>query len=42
LAVVLIVGVAEAKKAKFEVTYTSREQIEKYVDQMLSITPKGC
>ena len=31
--------VAEAKKVKFEVTYTSGEQIEKYVDEMLSITP---
>ena len=30
---------AEAKKVKFEVTYTSGEQIEKYVDEMLSITP---
>ena len=29
------------KKAKFEVTYTSGEQIEKYVDEMLSITPKA-
>jgi tripartite-type tricarboxylate transporter receptor subunit TctC len=33
--------VAEAKKVKFEVTYTSGEQIEKYVDEMLSITPKA-
>jgi len=33
--------VAEAKKAKFEVTYTSGEQIEKYVDEMLAITPKA-
>jgi tripartite-type tricarboxylate transporter receptor subunit TctC len=32
---------AEAKKVKFEVTYTSGEQIEKYVDEMLSITPKA-
>ncbi|MBI4491013.1 MAG: hypothetical protein HY694_18180 [Deltaproteobacteria bacterium] len=33
--------VAEAKKVKFEVTYTSGEQIEKYVDDMLAITPKA-
>ena len=33
--------VAEAKKVKFEVTYTSGEQIEKYVDEMLAITPKA-
>jgi tripartite-type tricarboxylate transporter receptor subunit TctC len=32
---------AEAKKVKFEVTYTSGEQIDKYVDEMLSITPKA-
>jgi tripartite-type tricarboxylate transporter receptor subunit TctC len=33
--------VAEAKKVKFQVTYTSGEQIEEYVEQMLSITPKA-
>jgi len=33
--------VAEAKKVKFEVTYTSGEQIEKHVDDMLAITPKA-
>jgi tripartite-type tricarboxylate transporter receptor subunit TctC len=33
--------VAEAKKVKFEVTYTSGEQIEKYVDEMLSIGPNA-
>jgi tripartite-type tricarboxylate transporter receptor subunit TctC len=32
---------AEAKKVKLEVTYTSGEEIEKYVDEMLSITPKA-
>ena len=32
---------AEAKKVKFEVTYMSGEKIEKYVDDMLSITPKA-
>jgi tripartite-type tricarboxylate transporter receptor subunit TctC len=32
---------AEAKKVKLEVTYTSGEQIEKYVDDILSITPKA-
>jgi tripartite-type tricarboxylate transporter receptor subunit TctC len=33
--------IAEAKKVKFQVTYTPGEQIEKYVDEMLSITPKA-
>jgi tripartite-type tricarboxylate transporter receptor subunit TctC len=32
---------AEAKKVKLQVTHTSGEQIEKYVDEMLSITPKA-
>jgi tripartite-type tricarboxylate transporter receptor subunit TctC len=32
---------AEAKKVKLEVTYTSGEEIEKYVDEMLTITPKA-
>jgi tripartite-type tricarboxylate transporter receptor subunit TctC len=32
---------AEAKKAKLEVTHTSGEEIEKYVEEMLSITPKA-
>jgi tripartite-type tricarboxylate transporter receptor subunit TctC len=32
---------AEAKKVKFAVTYTSGEQIENYIDEMLSITPKA-
>jgi tripartite-type tricarboxylate transporter receptor subunit TctC len=32
---------AEAKKVKLAVTYTSGEQIEEYVDEMLSITPKA-
>lgn len=32
---------AEAKKTKFAATYISGEQIEKYVDEMLSITPKA-
>jgi hypothetical protein len=35
------IGSMVGKKAKFEVTYTSGEQIEKYVDEMLSITPKA-
>jgi hypothetical protein len=30
---------AEAKKTKFEVTFTSGEQIEEYVKDMLAITP---
>ncbi len=32
---------AEAKKVKLEVTYTSGEEIEKYVEEMLAITPKA-
>lgn len=32
---------AEAKKSKFEATYVSAEQVEKYVDQVLSITPRA-
>ncbi len=32
---------AEAKKSKFAVSYTSGEQIEKYVDDILDITPKA-
>ena len=32
---------AEAKKVKLEVTHTSGEEIEKYVEEMLSITPKA-
>jgi tripartite-type tricarboxylate transporter receptor subunit TctC len=32
---------AEAKKVKLEVTYTSGEEIEKYVEEMLTITPKA-
>jgi hypothetical protein len=41
LAVVLIIGVAESKKAKFEMTYTSRARFEKYAHEILSITPKA-
>lgn len=33
--------VAEAKKVKFQVTHTSGEQIEQYVEEMLAITPKA-
>jgi hypothetical protein len=32
---------AEAKKTKFQVTYTSGEQIEDHVKDMLAITPKA-
>jgi len=32
---------AEAQKTKLEVTYVSGEQIEKYVDSILAITPKA-
>jgi tripartite-type tricarboxylate transporter receptor subunit TctC len=33
--------IAEAKKSKLEITYVSGEEIDKYVDQVLSITPKA-
>lgn len=33
--------IAEAKKSKFAATYVSGEEIEKYVSQMLAITPKA-
>jgi tripartite-type tricarboxylate transporter receptor subunit TctC len=32
---------AEAKKSKFDETYTSGEQIEKYVAEILAVTPKA-
>lgn len=33
--------IAEAEKSKLETTYVSGEEIEKYVNQVLSITPKA-
>jgi tripartite-type tricarboxylate transporter receptor subunit TctC len=33
--------IAEAEKAKLETTFVSGEQVDKYVDQVLSITPKA-
>lgn len=33
--------IAEAKKSKFAATYVSGEEIEKYVSEMLAITPKA-
>jgi tripartite-type tricarboxylate transporter receptor subunit TctC len=33
--------VAEAQKSKLETTFVSGEQVDKYVDQVLSITPKA-
>ena len=33
--------IAEAKKSKLETTYVSGEEVEKYVDRVLSITPKA-
>ena len=33
--------IAEAKKSKLEITYVSGEEIDKYVNQVLSITPKA-
>ena len=33
--------IAEAKKSKFDDTYVSGEEIEKYVDKVLSVTPKA-
>lgn len=32
---------AEAKKVKFEVTYVSGEEVDQYVNQVLSITPRA-
>lgn len=32
---------ADAKKSKFDETYVSAEQIEKYVEEILSVTPKA-
>lgn len=32
---------AEAKKSKLEITYVSGEEIDRYVDQILSITPRA-
>jgi tripartite-type tricarboxylate transporter receptor subunit TctC len=33
--------IAEAEKSKLEITYVSGEEVNKYVDQVLSITPKA-
>jgi tripartite-type tricarboxylate transporter receptor subunit TctC len=33
--------VAEAEKSKFEATYVSGEEVDKYVDKVLSVTPKA-
>ena len=33
--------IAEAEKAKLETTYVSGEEVDKYVNQVLSITPKA-
>jgi len=33
--------IAEAKKSKLEVTYVSGEEVDQYVNQVLSITPKA-
>jgi tripartite-type tricarboxylate transporter receptor subunit TctC len=33
--------IAEAKKSKFDVTYVTGEEIEDYVDKVLSVTPKA-
>jgi tripartite-type tricarboxylate transporter receptor subunit TctC len=33
--------IAETKKSKLEITYVSGEEVDKYVDQVLSITPKA-
>jgi tripartite-type tricarboxylate transporter receptor subunit TctC len=33
--------IAEAKKSKLEITYVSGEQVDQYVDQVLSITPRA-
>ncbi len=33
--------VAEAKKSKFDATYVSGEEVDKYVANVLSVTPKA-
>jgi hypothetical protein len=33
--------VAEAEKSKFEATFVSGEEVEKYVDKVLAVTPKA-
>jgi tripartite-type tricarboxylate transporter receptor subunit TctC len=33
--------IAEAEKAKLEVTYVSGEEVENYVDKVLAVTPKA-
>jgi tripartite-type tricarboxylate transporter receptor subunit TctC len=33
--------IADAKKSKFDATYVSGDEIEKYVDKVLSVTPKA-
>jgi tripartite-type tricarboxylate transporter receptor subunit TctC len=33
--------IAEAQKSKFEATFVSGEEVEKYVDKVLSVTPKA-
>jgi tripartite-type tricarboxylate transporter receptor subunit TctC len=33
--------IAEAKKSKLEITYVSGDEVDRYVDQVLSITPKA-
>ena len=32
---------AEAKKSKLQITYVTGEEVDKYVDQVLSITPRA-
>ena len=33
--------VAETKKSKLQITYVSGEEVDKYVDKVLSITPRA-
>jgi hypothetical protein len=33
--------VAEAEKSKFEATFVSGEEVERYVDKVLAVTPKA-
>lgn len=33
--------IAEAKKSKFDVTYISGEEVEKYVEEIMTIPPKA-
>jgi tripartite-type tricarboxylate transporter receptor subunit TctC len=33
--------IAEAKKSKLQITYVTGEEVDKYVDKVLAVTPKA-